>query len=138
MLALSKSTGYAVLALASLEDPGGQPRHVPEVAERARIPRTYLSKVTRSLALKGLISTKRGYKGGLILTRPAREITLKEIVEAVEGPRWIGPCLLGIENCLENCPTRSFWQVERARIEAELERITLAEMSGLRFPAPVS
>ncbi len=132
MLSLSQTTGYAILAMSCLDDPDGSPSSVPNVAMCTRIPKTYLSKVFQILAAKGFVKTKRGSKGGILLSRPSEDITLWEIAEAMEGPGWIGNCLLGIPQCQGDCPTHEFWDEERGRIEEKLRSITIKEMADFR------
>lgn len=74
----------AVLYLASR--PVGQLSRVSEVAQAAEIPSSYLSKIMRRLCAAGLVKSRRGPKGGFVLARPAEGITLREAIEAVEGP----------------------------------------------------
>jgi Rrf2 family transcriptional regulator, iron-sulfur cluster assembly transcription factor len=132
MLSLSHSTGYAILALSCLDDPGGKLALVRDVARCAKIPKPYLSKVLNALGRSGLIRAKRGYLGGVILARPAEEISVLEVAEAVEGKKRLWGCLLGMPECRRNvvCPTHAFWTRECKKIEAELRRITLAEMAS--------
>ena len=130
MLCLSKTTGYVVAAMSSLDGPNGHSVTVREVADSTNISRTYLSKIVKSLVEKGLVKTKRGYTGGLLLTRPPEEISLMEIVEAVEGPEWIGDCLLGMDDC-NLCPTREFWKEVSKLIRIELHTKKLNEWTRL-------
>lgn len=74
MLPLSQSSGYAVLAMSCLEDPGGKPTLVVDVAARTGFPRPYLSKMIHKLAKVGLVMAKRGNKGGVVLSLAAKEI----------------------------------------------------------------
>lgn len=136
MFALSKTTGYAVAAMSCLDGPGGQSVSVRKIAGCTQISRSYLSKIIQTLAEKKLVKTKRGYTGGLLLARPAEEIALSEIVEAVEGPDWIGKCLLGWDDCEDSCPTHDFWKEERERIETELQRRKLSEFTDFRGCVP--
>ncbi|MBT3432976.1 MAG: Rrf2 family transcriptional regulator [Nitrospinaceae bacterium] len=130
MLCLSKTTGYVVAAMSCLDGPNGHSVTVREVADSTNISRTYLSKIVKSLVEKGLVKTKRGYTGGLLLTRPPEEISLMEIVEAVEGPEWIGDCLLGMDDC-NLCPTREFWKEVSKLIRIELHTKKLNEWTRL-------
>jgi Rrf2 family transcriptional regulator, iron-sulfur cluster assembly transcription factor len=131
MLSLNQTTGYAILALGMLEGPGGKPVLVRAIAEAARIPKPYLSKMINALAAKGLVETKRGYRGGVTLARPAHKITLMDIAQAVEGSRWSMPCLLGLTECSDEraCPLHAFWVRTVERINRELGKITLARAS---------
>ena len=136
MLALSKTTGYAIAALSCLDGPGGQTVSVQDVANCTQISKSYLSKIIQTLAEKKFVKTKRGYTGGLLLMRPPEEISLKEIVEAMEGPNWIGNCLLGWGDCKETCPTHEFWKQERERIVAELRARKLVEFTRFKSCTP--
>ena len=131
MLALSQTTGYAILALSCLEESKGALMLAQDIARYTGIPLPYLSKILHSLGQSGLIHGKRGYRGGFVLAHPASRITLMDIVEAVDGHKWEPRCLLGLEECSDEraCPTHEFWKVERQRIEDELRRITLHEVA---------
>lgn len=131
MLSLSQSTGYAVLALSQLEGPEGEPRLVRDIAGLTGIPKPYLSKLMHMLAQKGLIVSRRGQGGGVVLSRPTRRISIVDIAEAIEGQDWLPQCLLGSTGCWEGsvCPTVNFWAVERLRIERKLQKVSLAHVA---------
>ena len=82
MLALNKTTGYAIQALACLDEPGGKPKFIDVIAAETMIPQPYLRKVIRKLSALGFIHTRQGLKGGAILAKPKKEITLFDIAEA--------------------------------------------------------
>lgn len=134
MLSLSQTTGYAIKALSCLDSGDCPTHHISDIARCAGVPRPYLAKIINSLSRAGLVTTKRGYRGGVRLARAADDVSLLEVVEAVEGQDWIGDCLLGIEACsiLVCCPTRDFWQRIRQEITAELRRMTLASVLALK------
>jgi Rrf2 family protein len=130
MMCLSQTTGYAIRALGCLGEEACHPHLIRDVAACSGVNKPYLAKVFNKLAASGLIITKRGYHGGITLSRPASEITLLEIVKAVEGERWIGPCLLGISECATNevCPTSALWKQISQQIETVLKTTTLADV----------
>jgi Rrf2 family transcriptional regulator, iron-sulfur cluster assembly transcription factor len=134
MMSLSQTTGYAVQALACLDDAESQPCFIRDVAQCTGLPRAYLAQIINRLAHSGIILAKRGYRGGIQLARPAAKISLLDVVEAVEGKEWIGPCLLGIERCGADfvCPTRKFWLSIRRQIQRKLRTTTLAHFFGAR------
>lgn len=99
MLPLSQTTGYAVRALQCLQEPGGHPVLVEEVAEYTGIPRSYLSKLIHKLAKKGLVVARRGHHGGVVLARPSTEITLEDLSDAIDGVAWRKRCLMGLLGC---------------------------------------
>jgi Rrf2 family transcriptional regulator, iron-sulfur cluster assembly transcription factor len=130
MMGLSQTTGYAIYALACLEDPACRPRLIRDIAACSAIPKAYLAKVVNQLSRKGLLATKRGYRGGIFLTKPASTISLLEIVLAVEGDRWIGDCMLGLQGCeaSDRCPTHAEWQHIRTEIETVLRHTMLSDV----------
>ena len=141
MFALSQTTGYAILALGCLRHYKYGWVQVRDIAECTKIPQPYLQKVLHTLGKAGLVRTKRGYKGGLALALPAKEISLSDVAEAIEGPRWMSDCLLGLDgtDCVRLCPTKAFWKRESRRIKVELDRLTVAQVKqyARRQGAPV-
>ena len=133
MMCLSQTTGYAIRALACLENIGTRPCFVRNVAERTGVPKAYLARIFNRLAHQGIVSAKRGYQGGVTLIRPANQISLLQVVEAVEGKDWIGPCLLGMGCCAEFvCPALDFWQDIRRQVENKLRQTTVADVIDSR------
>jgi Rrf2 family protein len=130
MMCLTQTTGYAIRALGCLGEEGCHPHLIRDVAICSGVHKPYLAKIFNKLATSGLITSKRGYRGGITLTRPAREIALLEIVKAVEGERWIGPCLLGMSECASGitCPTSAQWKQISRQIETVLKTTTLADV----------
>lgn len=131
MLPLSQSAGYAVLALSCLEDPGGQPVLVQDVAAWTGAPGPYLAKIFSTLARAGLVIGKRGNQGGVILAKPAKEVTLDQLAEVLDSAGWRTSCLLGLEECSDEraCPVHAFWKDIREKIHGELSALTLADVA---------
>lgn len=131
MLGLSQTTGYAIRALCCVQRAG--PRRIlsRQVARATGIPPAYLSKLLHALGQYGLILTKRGYRGGFSLARPAQQISLLEIVDAIEGPRWRRGCLLGLAECSDEraCPAHAYWKQARQELESQLRELTLARVA---------
>jgi Rrf2 family protein len=130
MLCLSQTTGYAVRALVCLDEQSGHGNLIRDIAKCAGIPKPYLARIINDLAHEGLVAAKRGYRGGIALARPAGEISLLQVVEAMEGPNWIGPCLLGLNDCAahKSCPTHVVWQRVAKQLKAVMSRTTLADV----------
>jgi Rrf2 family protein len=138
MLSLTQTSGYAVLALTCLAYERDGWTLSRDIANCTGVPSSYLSKILLSLAESGLVEAKRGYHGGYRLGRPAAEITLADVVAAVEGTDWAERCLLGLAGCSDerSCPTHEFWQDERARIQQKLQRVTLHEIAEFERSVP--
>lgn len=84
---LSRQVQYAVCGIFDLAYNGaGEPVHVRRIGERQQIPHAFLEQIFQRLRRAGLVTGKRGPGGGFLLTRPPSEISLREVVEAIEGP----------------------------------------------------
>lgn len=131
MLALSRTSGYAISALARLAGPGGGWTLAKDIASSAEIPKAYLSTILNALARNGLIHAKRGYRGGFVLAKPAEQISVLRVVEAVEGHAWREGCLAGLSQCSDEraCPLHAFWKTQRNKIEEFLCSLTLAQVA---------
>jgi Rrf2 family transcriptional regulator, iron-sulfur cluster assembly transcription factor len=130
MLSLSQTTGYAILALAYLAERPQCYSLAQDIAQETGISKPYLSKMLHSLAQKGLIHSKRGVKGGLVLSRPPEKISILDILRAVEGEALNDHCVLGLLQCSSECPCpmHSYWSQERRRIERRFARTSLAQV----------
>lgn len=116
--------------MSRLEGPDGTPGQVKKVAEETGVTPAYLSKTVHKLGRSGLLRTKRGVKGGVVLAREPDSITLLEISDAIDGPEWLGRCLLGLEECSDerSCPTHEFWKRTREQIRTTLASTTLDQV----------
>ncbi|MEE9212290.1 MAG: Rrf2 family transcriptional regulator [Phycisphaeraceae bacterium] len=132
MLSALQTTGYAILALGCLGRVGSGWTLARDIAACIGVPLPYLSQILHNLGRSGLIHSKRGYRGGFALSRAPEQISLLQITQAIEGPEYLPRCLLGLADCPAKrlCPTHAFWKVERRRIEAELRKVTLAEVAA--------
>lgn len=131
MFPLSLTTGYAVLALNCMKTPGGDPVQVASVATATGLPGPFLSKIVNRLATQGLVKTRRGRNGGVVLARPADQITLVDIVRAVDGEDWDKGCFLGLRKCgvpEGHCPIHEFWLEQIECFRVKMGSITLAQL----------
>ena len=136
MLPLSQTTGYAVRALQCLQEPGGHPVLVEDIADSTGIPRSYLSKLIHKLAKKGLVAARRGHHGGVVIARPSTEITLADLSEAIDGLAWRNRCLMGLLGCSDAAPCvlHQFWQETMDQVLARLHAVSLADLAQNHDP----
>ncbi|MBI5903377.1 MAG: Rrf2 family transcriptional regulator [Deltaproteobacteria bacterium] len=131
MLKLTRDCEYALMAVLYLaSQPEGKVSLIREIAEARDMPRTYLSKIMQRLARAGLIKSRRGARGGLVLGRSAGSITMKDVIEAVEGPIRLNVCLTGKGACPrdEGCPVLPVWvKAQKSMIEV-LKGKTMAQL----------
>lgn len=128
---ITRQTEYAIRTLLELaKGPAGEVLQVKTISERQDIPVEFLKKTVQLLALGGLVNTRRGTQGGIMLARPAENITIADIVKAIEGP-------VAINLCLEPgyvCPNRDICPVSPVLARAqgaflrELQRESLADL----------
>jgi Rrf2 family protein len=130
---ISRRTDYGVrviLDLASL--PPTQRASTHDIADRQSIPSPFLAKIVSQLALAGLVDTFRGAGGGVTLARPASDISLLEVIEALEGPVRLNRCLIEPEACPENgrCPVHGIWAKAQSELIGLLEVTTFDELAA--------
>lgn len=99
----------AVLYISKLEV--NQRAATSHIAKEQRIPPSFLAKIISQLSIAGLLQTSRGARGGVTLARAADEITLLDVVEAIDGPIALNECVTDEDACHfgGECPLRSIW-----------------------------
>jgi FeS assembly SUF system regulator len=134
MLRITKLTDYAVVVLASMVGTIDRDDVLAarDVAEKTGIPQPTVSKVLKQLARAGLVTSARGKHGGYRLARQPKQISVAEIINAVEGPIALTECSTEATSTCElegSCPMEANWVRINVAIRRALEEITLAEMS---------
>jgi Rrf2 family protein len=125
----SNTAEYALRAVVYLAEHRATRCTTQTIADSAHIPSRYLAKVLQSLARAGVLSAQRGLNGGFCLDRDPSEITLLEVVEAVEPLRRIKICPIKLEaHKARLCPLHTRLDESLALIEDNLRRATVAEL----------
>lgn len=134
MIRLSKLTDYGFVVLNRFAGDGEDVvRNAPELAEETCLPLPTVSKLLKALARGGLLTARRGAKGGYSLARPAEAIRASDVIEALEGPVALTDCSgKGSEDCSieANCPVRTHWALITTAVRQALDKITLADLAG--------
>ncbi len=136
MLRISKLTDYGILLLVELaRESGGAHQNARELAERTGLPQPAVSKMLKTLSGSELLTSQRGSKGGYALARAPQEVSVAEIIRALEGPIALMECVAGPGHCEQesHCDLRDPWQRINQAVQDTLERVTLAELVG---PSP--
>jgi Rrf2 family protein len=131
MLQLTRDGEYAVRAVVFLAaQPEGKVSLINEISEVQEVPKSYLSKIMQHLTRSGLVKSRRGAKGGFMLARPAGSITLREAIEAVEGPIFLNVCLIKKGECHRDdlCPVHPVWKEAQKKLMEVLDGKTLADL----------
>lgn len=118
----------AVLHLAKMRN--GDRAATSTVAKEQRIPPSFLAKIISQLSIAGLLHTSRGARGGVMLAREPRDITLLEVVEAIDGPIQLNECVAesGVCSFDESCPIRTVWCEAQEELVARLRNTNFAQL----------
>lgn len=138
---ITAKVDYAVRAVAVLAArPPGQPVAAETVAAGQQIPAAFLLKILADLKTAGIVSSRRGPTGGYTLNRPAHEVSVADVIRAVEGP------LADVhgtppEDVAYPAPTsslREVWLATRVALRDVLEQTTIADIAGGSLPSHVT
>lgn len=132
MLRITKQADYAIILLGHFVTGSGSVTYTArDLSAESKIPLPMVGKILKSLVRKGLLLSHRGVKGGYALTRPADQVSVAHIIEAIDGPIGITVCSVHAGSCdhEERCPSRSNWARINNSILKSLQGITLADMA---------
>lgn len=131
MLRISKLTDYAILVMVELAR-NGEILSAHALSDRVGIEVPTASKVLKRLAGQGLLDSYRGPSGGYRANRQAGEISVAEVIAAIEGPVAMTECSeeAGLCSQEESCELRGNWQRISLAVSQALEQVSLAEMSA--------
>ena|SRR3972149_6676139 len=127
---ITRQADYAVRAVLHLARNGEQRIATSMIAEEQRIPPSFLAKIISQLSIAGLLHTSRGARGGVTLAREAKDITLLEVVEAIDGPIQLNECVGDNGSCSfdSDCPLRPIWCDAQEELIGKLKSTNFAEM----------
>jgi Rrf2 family protein len=137
---ITRQADYAVRAMLYLAQHGQATRlATAEIGRAQKIPVTFLAKIMAQLSAAGLVRSTRGAHGGIALGRPAGQISLLDIVEAIDGPMLLNECVGDPTACVmgETCPVHDVWCEAQAELVDRLGRTTFAQLAAARPTAPV-
>lgn len=127
-----------VLYLAQQDN--GKVSMLSAIAKTQDVPPRFLAKIFQALAKAGVVKSHRGAKGGFSLARPAADITVRDVIEAVEGPLFLNTCVVGPGECAreEVCPIHSVWGEAQEKLMGVLANSNFEELakSAARMSVP--
>ena len=126
---LSQTVEYALRAMVYLAGFSEEPQPTEQIAEKTKVPAAYLSKVLQNLTRKGLVRSHRGVRGGFSLAQSPEEITVLDVVNAVEPIQRIRTCPLELKSHgVRLCPLHFRMDRAMALVEEAFRQSTLAEI----------
>jgi Rrf2 family protein len=133
MITISRETDYAarVVLHLSLQEEGARAT-AQQIAGERLIPKALVRRVVTRLASAGIIETTRGPEGGIQLARPAADISLLQVVEAMEGPLALNRCAVEPHTCPLSpaCSVHEAWCRAKDIIRLHLDQITFEQLAG--------
>lgn len=131
-LIFSRQCEYALRAVLYLAlQPAGELVSIRDLVKKLDLPYHFLAKILQGLTRKGMLISSKGPRGGFALAKPAREITLLQIVEAIDGPALITSCVLGFQECSGEhpCSVHDRWSGIRENIRGMLASKNVGQMA---------
>ncbi|MGV8026099.1 MAG: RrF2 family transcriptional regulator [Anaerolineaceae bacterium] len=130
---ITRQADYAVrtiIYLSRLEMDEKAPTSI--IAEKQQIPSSFLAKIISQLSVAGLIHTSRGAHGGVSLAKNPNEISVLDVVEAIDGPVMLNECTQNPGICIftKDCPMHVIWCDTRKELVNKLEMITFEQFSN--------
>lgn len=130
---ITRQADYAVRAVLYLAKIGSERRAATsQIAQEQQIPPSFLAKIVSQLSVAGLLQTSRGARGGVSLARAPEQISVLEVVEAIDGPILLNECVSASGVCTfgDDCPMRPLWCDAQAQLVERLRSTTFDRFLG--------
>jgi len=128
---ITRQADYAVRAMAYLTQLGPDRRAATsQIAQEKQIPPSFLAKIVSQLSVAGLLNTSRGARGGVSLAKSPTEITLLDVVEAIDGPILLNECVGDSSDCMfgESCEIKAVWCDAQQELVSRLRSTTFGHL----------
>lgn len=129
---ITRQADYAVRAMAYLTQLGADRRAATsQIAQEKQIPPSFLAKIVSQLSVAGLLNTSRGARGGVSLAKTPAEISLLDVVEAIDGPILLNECVGDGSNCPfgESCSVKEVWCDAQHELVTRLRNTTFGSLN---------
>ncbi len=130
MLKISKLADYAMMLMCDLADDGEKVQSATQLSLQSGIPLPTASKVLKQLSDVALVKAVRGVQGGYLLAKPSAEISVADVIQAIDGYFALTECSLPSNNCLltRQCTMRTGWQYLNVKVCNLLSSISITDM----------
>jgi len=129
---ITRQADYALRAVVFLSRLGDDERAATsQIALEQKIPPSFLAKIVSQLSVAGLLQTSRGARGGVSLARSPEEITVLDVIEAIDGPILLNECVGSGGVCVfgDGCPMKPIWCDTQAELVGKLKKITFNQFA---------
>jgi len=130
---ITRQADYAVRAMIFLAQLGPDQRAATsQIAQEKQIPPSFLAKIVSQLSVAGLLQTSRGAHGGVSLAKTPEQISLLDVVEAIDGPIYINECVADHSTCMfgDDCPMKPVWCEAQNDLVERLKSTNFAQLTG--------
>jgi Rrf2 family protein len=130
-LQLTRGSEYAIRAMMYLAGrPAGEVSSLRDVGREQNIPESFLAKIFQNLVHSGLVVSQRGARGGFALARPGSQITVGQVVQAIDGPVSLNGCVLWPDTCerSDSCGMHKVWICAQERMMGVLDDVSFADL----------
>jgi len=128
---LTKAGDYGFLGILYLaQQPAKKVVRLSEISENEDIPEKFLAKIFQGYTRSGLVQSHRGARGGFSLAKPPDKITVKDVLESVQGPIYLTRCMNDADPCerKDTCSLRKVWVKAQDYLNNLLDKKTLADL----------
>jgi len=135
---LTRAADYAVRVMIHLAGlPPNERALLPALARATSSPESFLSKVLQALCRAGFINSRRGQSGGFEILPNGRQASMRQVIEAIDGPIYINVCLISGASCDRKsyCPAHPFWSKAQEAMLAVLESAIVADLADGASPS---
>lgn len=132
MIKLSKLTDYAIVTMVTLAKDSGAARSAHYLSEKTGVPEPTIAKILKLLTHEKLVESVRGAAGGYRSVRSADQISVTEVITAMDGPIAIVSCIEGNDDdCAaeHKCPIKGGWEPVNEAIKSALEKVKLSDLT---------
>jgi Rrf2 family protein len=129
---ITRQADYAVRAMVYLAQlQSDEHAATGRIAKEKSIPPSFLAKIVSQLSVAGLLQTSRGANGGVRLAKPANEISLLDVIEAIDGPIILNDCVAETTSCTydDSCPLKPVWCDAQKMLVDHLSKANFAQFA---------
>lgn len=137
MKLVSQGAQYAISAIIAISKHPNDVISASELSHSLNCPAAYLSQILAKLKAPGILKSQRGLNGGVFLSKKLEDISVYDVIAAIDGETFFTSCFMGIDGCghIEPCPFHNFWSAKRDEIKNWLQATSFADTEGVMSQA---